>query len=211
MKTGIHLALRLIIVSLAAAGIAFGQQGDQLGKVEFANSCSPAVQGQAPARGRDAAFVLLQRDEARVRGDRAGGSELRDRRVGLRLDPDEQPARRPGRLGQGRTARAGGDREGPAHGARKPSASATISRRSRRTTRTGRIAPRRSGSWRARRRTRRSRPSTRRTTRRRSSTRCTSRPRNRKLTRPLLSISRRRRSSSRSSPSTQTTLVWRTT
>ncbi|HEX2931649.1 MAG TPA: hypothetical protein VHV54_18125 [Candidatus Binatia bacterium] len=44
MKTGIHLALRLITVSLAAAGIAFGQQGDQLGKVEFANSCSPAVQ-----------------------------------------------------------------------------------------------------------------------------------------------------------------------
>jgi tetratricopeptide (TPR) repeat protein len=44
MKTGIHLALRLIIVSLAAAGIAFGQQGDQLGKVEFANSCSPSVQ-----------------------------------------------------------------------------------------------------------------------------------------------------------------------
>ena len=44
MKTGIHLALRLITVSLAAAGIAFGQQGDQLGKVEFANSCSPSVQ-----------------------------------------------------------------------------------------------------------------------------------------------------------------------
>ena len=44
MKTGIHLALRLIMVSLAAAGIAFGQQGDQLGKVEFPNSCSPAVQ-----------------------------------------------------------------------------------------------------------------------------------------------------------------------
>jgi len=44
MKTGIHLALRLITVSLAGAGIAFGQQGDQLGKVEFANSCSPSVQ-----------------------------------------------------------------------------------------------------------------------------------------------------------------------
>src|SRR5881296_215668 len=44
MKTRIHIAAPLIALSLAATGVAFGQQGDKLGKVEFPNSCSPAVQ-----------------------------------------------------------------------------------------------------------------------------------------------------------------------
>src|SRR5438876_8220936 len=48
MKTHIQLAAPLIALTLAAAGGAFGQpagkEPDQLGKVEFANSCSPAVQ-----------------------------------------------------------------------------------------------------------------------------------------------------------------------
>src|SRR5437773_7991765 len=48
MKTRIHHAAPLIALTLAAAGAAFGQyagkEPDQLGKVEFANSCSPAVQ-----------------------------------------------------------------------------------------------------------------------------------------------------------------------
>ena len=44
MKTRIHLAAPLIAISLAAAGAAFAQSGDQLGKVQFPNSCSPAVQ-----------------------------------------------------------------------------------------------------------------------------------------------------------------------
>jgi len=44
MKTRIHLAPPLIALSLAAAGAALAQSGDQLGKVEFPNSCSPAVQ-----------------------------------------------------------------------------------------------------------------------------------------------------------------------
>ena len=44
MKTRIHLAAPLIALSLAAAGTAFAQSRDQLGKVEFPNSCSPAVQ-----------------------------------------------------------------------------------------------------------------------------------------------------------------------
>lgn len=44
MKTRIHLAAPLIALSLAAAGDAFAQSGDQLGKVQFPNSCSPAVQ-----------------------------------------------------------------------------------------------------------------------------------------------------------------------
>jgi tetratricopeptide (TPR) repeat protein len=44
MKTRIHLAASLIALSLAAARAAFAQSGDQLGKVQFPNSCSPAVQ-----------------------------------------------------------------------------------------------------------------------------------------------------------------------
>src|SRR5437764_10428093 len=44
MKTRIHLAAPLIALSLAAAGAAFAQSGDKLGKVDFPNSCNPAVQ-----------------------------------------------------------------------------------------------------------------------------------------------------------------------
>src|SRR6266511_1211497 len=44
MKTQIHIAAPLIALSLAAASVAFAQQADKLGKVEFPNSCSPAVQ-----------------------------------------------------------------------------------------------------------------------------------------------------------------------
>jgi tetratricopeptide (TPR) repeat protein len=44
MNTHIRIAAPLIALSLAAASMAFAQQGDKLGKVEFQNSCSPAVQ-----------------------------------------------------------------------------------------------------------------------------------------------------------------------
>jgi hypothetical protein len=44
MKTRIHIVAPLIALSLAAASVAVAQQGDKLGKVEFPNSCSPAVQ-----------------------------------------------------------------------------------------------------------------------------------------------------------------------
>jgi len=44
MKTRIHLAAPLIALSLAAAGAAFAQTTDRLGKVELPNSCSLAVQ-----------------------------------------------------------------------------------------------------------------------------------------------------------------------
>ena len=44
MKTRIHIAASLIVLSLAMAGAAFAQSSDQLGKVEFPNSCSPAAQ-----------------------------------------------------------------------------------------------------------------------------------------------------------------------
>src|SRR5437773_2338834 len=48
MKLRIHLAPLLIAISLGAASVAFAQHGDKhgdkLGKIEFQNSCSPAVQ-----------------------------------------------------------------------------------------------------------------------------------------------------------------------
>src|SRR2546430_13684052 len=48
MKTRIHIAAPLAAILLAAASVAFAQHGDKhgdkLGKVEFPNSCSPAVQ-----------------------------------------------------------------------------------------------------------------------------------------------------------------------
>ena len=50
MRTRIHIAVPLVALSLAAASVAFGQHdhshGDNVGKVEFPNSCSPAVQDQ---------------------------------------------------------------------------------------------------------------------------------------------------------------------
>jgi tetratricopeptide (TPR) repeat protein len=44
MNTRIRLAVSLIALSLATAGGAFAKSGDQLGRVEFPNSCSPTVQ-----------------------------------------------------------------------------------------------------------------------------------------------------------------------
>jgi len=44
MNARIRLTSALIALSLAAASVAFAQQGDKLGKVQFQNSCSPAVQ-----------------------------------------------------------------------------------------------------------------------------------------------------------------------
>src|SRR4030095_10138126 len=44
MRMRIHIAAPLIALSLAAASVAVAQQGEKLGKVEFRNSCSPAVQ-----------------------------------------------------------------------------------------------------------------------------------------------------------------------
>ena len=44
MKTHIHIAASLIAFSLTASSVAFAQHSHKLGKVEFPNSCSPAVQ-----------------------------------------------------------------------------------------------------------------------------------------------------------------------
>src|SRR5215468_1987705 len=44
MNVRSHIAAPLIVLSVAAASVVAGQQRDQVGKVEFANSCSPAVQ-----------------------------------------------------------------------------------------------------------------------------------------------------------------------
>ena len=39
-----HIAAPLIALLVAVASVAVGQQPDKLGKVDFPNSCSPAVQ-----------------------------------------------------------------------------------------------------------------------------------------------------------------------
>ncbi len=44
MNARIRVAAALIALSLAAASVAVAQQGDKLGRVQFQNSCSPAVQ-----------------------------------------------------------------------------------------------------------------------------------------------------------------------
>jgi len=44
MNTRLRIAAPFIALSLAAASVAFAQGADKLGKVEFPNSCSPAVQ-----------------------------------------------------------------------------------------------------------------------------------------------------------------------
>jgi hypothetical protein len=44
MTKRFRIAVPLIAVSLAAASLTSGQQPSKLGKVEFPNSCSPAVQ-----------------------------------------------------------------------------------------------------------------------------------------------------------------------
>ena len=44
MKTRIHLTMTLIVFWFAALGTSFAQQGNQVGRIEFPNSCSSAVQ-----------------------------------------------------------------------------------------------------------------------------------------------------------------------
>ena len=44
MRIHIHIAASVIALSLTAASVAAAQQGEKLGKVDFPNSCSPAVQ-----------------------------------------------------------------------------------------------------------------------------------------------------------------------
>src|SRR5262245_3742618 len=44
MNTRIHITAPLMALALAAAGIVFAQGGGKVGKVEFPNSCNPAVQ-----------------------------------------------------------------------------------------------------------------------------------------------------------------------
>ncbi|HEY6185596.1 MAG TPA: hypothetical protein VIW67_25370, partial [Terriglobales bacterium] len=44
MKARVHLAVAVILLWLSAPGMGLAQQGDQVGNIEFPNSCSPAVQ-----------------------------------------------------------------------------------------------------------------------------------------------------------------------
>jgi len=106
MKMRIHIAASLIAISLAAASVAFAQHGDMhgdLGKVEFPNSCNPAVTGEAPARHRHVALVLLFRGAAGLRGGGRGGPLLHNRCLGLRLHPDAETRSRASLLAENAT------------------------------------------------------------------------------------------------------------
>ncbi len=83
MKTRIRLAAPLIALSLAVAGAAFAQSGDQLGKVEFPNSCSPAVQEKLLRGVAMLHSFCYSATRTGVRGRGRGGQLLRDRRLGL--------------------------------------------------------------------------------------------------------------------------------
>ena len=114
------------MVVLAIALPSLGQE-DKLGKVEFVELVQPGGAGEVPARRGDAALVLLFRGGKGLRGGRRGRQFLRDRGLGIRLDPDVEPAPGNRRLAQERAAGAGRDRQGPARWARRPSASAITS------------------------------------------------------------------------------------
>ncbi len=95
------------------------QEHGQLGKVAFANSCDAKVQPELQramamlhsfwfTRGREGVSQRSRRRPA-----------LRHRHLRHRRAPDEQPARRAGRLGASGGKRAGGDRARPPHRARE--------------------------------------------------------------------------------------------
>ena len=141
MNARIRITAALIALSLAAASVAFAQQGDKLGKVQFQNSCSPAVQEKFLARRGDAAFVLLFRGAEGLRGSGRRGQFLRDRRLGLRVHSHVEPAPGHWRLAsrarswrRPRSTRA-------ATWARRPSESGSTSRRSPPTTRISPTVP----------------------------------------------------------------------
>ena len=185
MKTRSRLAAPLIALSLAVAGAAFAQSGDQLGKVEFPNSCSPAVQEKL-LRGIKMLHSFYYSATQRAFEDVAAeDNSCAIATWGYRVDPDEQSARRAGRLAQGRRSAQAAIEKGRAH-RREDRARARLHRGGRGLLRGLREPARaRAPGSRARRPTRRSRRSTRTTTRRRSSPRSTSPARRRRPTRPM--------------------------
>src|SRR6266571_2306293 len=80
----------------------------------------PCGSGEIRPRSRHAALVLVLRGRTDLRRGRGGRQLLRDRGVGIRLDPDGEPAPGSRRLAQGRAARAGRDRQGPHDGREDP-------------------------------------------------------------------------------------------
>ena len=90
-------------------------------------------QGAAGVRARrgDAPFVLVFGRRAGVPRRAQGRSRLRHRHLGHRLDPDVEPARRPGCVAEGRRVGAGGAR-GRAPHRRQDRARARLHRRRRR-------------------------------------------------------------------------------
>ena len=96
MRTRIHIALPLIALSLAAASGAFGQHdhshGDNVGKVEFPNSCSPAVQDQflrGVAMLHSFYYSAAQKAFEEVAAE---DNACAIARLGLCLDPHAEPA-----------------------------------------------------------------------------------------------------------------------
>ena len=116
MKTRIHIAASLIVLSLAMAGAAFAQSSDQLGKVEFPNSCSPAAQEKL-LRGikmlHSFYYSATQRAFEEVAAE---DNSCEIAAWGCPLDPDGEPASGSRRLAQGCAARADRDRDGTQDG-----------------------------------------------------------------------------------------------
>ena len=78
------LSLALVGLVVANGQLAQGQSTDQLGTVNFQNSCGPAVQANVPARRRHAAFLPLRRGGEGLSRGAGPGSVLRDRHLGHR-------------------------------------------------------------------------------------------------------------------------------
>ena len=82
MRTLTHLVVLLIAVSLAP-GVSFAQRSDQVGKIQFANSCSSAVQEKLLRGIAMLHSFYYSATQKAFRGGRRGGRFLRDRRLGL--------------------------------------------------------------------------------------------------------------------------------
>ena len=184
-------ALSLVLSAPAVGADAHAHEG-HLGKVDFANSCDAKVQPRAAARRGDAAFVLVFR-----RARRRSAMCSRTTRScaiatwGIAAHPDEQPARRAGRLAQGAPSGAGRDRAGPPHRREDPARARLHRGGGRLLRRLRRRGPSGPASSRARRPSRRWPRSIPTTTRRRSSPRCTWPARSRRPIRPMPPTSRR--------------------
>ena len=150
---GAALAASLMLASPLALTLmmtaARRRRATRSASVKFPNSCSEARAGEAHARRRAAAFLLVQESGKTFREVLAQDPSCAIAALGHRLDLDGQPARRAGRLARRRRRPRWRPSRRRAPSARKPSASATTSTRSPPITRTSPIAPSATGSSRA--------------------------------------------------------------